>query len=249
MKYLTAFCAMAAALMISACALKSGNDPDVESFKATGGKVNITCIAHSTLAITYKKYLIMVDPIENFRGNDLDYSSFRKPDIILVTHEHSDHYNPSTINKLSKESTRIITTPKVHEMLGEGEIMENGDIVEVGNGITIEATPAYNITPNRVKYHPMGNGNGYLLTIGGLRIFLSGDSEDIEEYAGLKDIDVAFLSANQPYTMTVNQCIHAAQVINPKVLIPYHMSDTSMDRIRKGLEGSGIDVRLHKSLR
>ena len=249
MKYLALFCALVAAGTVAACAPKTENDPNVESFKAKGGKVEINCINHGSLAVSYKDYLIQIDPVKNHGGKELDYESFPKADLILITHEHGDHYNKETIELISKEDTRIITNGTVHGLLGYGETMDNGETTEAGKGITIDATPAYNTTEGRTQFHPKGNGNGYLLTIGGLRVFVSGDSEDIEEYAQLKDIDVAFLSANQPYTMTVEQCIHAAKVINPKVLIPYHLSNTDMQAIKDGLEGSGIEVRLHETLR
>ena len=250
MKYLALLCALAAAVTVANCAPKSENtDPNVESFKAKGGTVDISCINHGSIAISYKDYLIQIDPVKNYGGKELDYEAFPKADLILITHEHGDHYNKETIELLSKDDTRIITNGKVHDMLGYGETMSNGQSTEAGKGIKIDATPAYNTTEGRQQFHPKGNGNGYLLTIGGLRVFVSGDSEDIEEYAQLKDIDVAFLSANQPYTMTVEQCIHAAKVINPKVLVPYHLGNTDMQAIKDGLEGTGIDVRLHESLR
>ena len=250
MKYLALLCALAAAVTVANCAPKSENtDPNVESFKAKGGTVDISCINHGSIAISYKDYLIQIDPVKNYGGKELDYEAFPKADLILITHEHGDHYNKETIELLSKDDTRIITNGKVHDMLGFGETMSNGQSTEAGKGIKIDATPAYNTTEGRQQFHPKGNGNGYLLTIGGLRVFVSGDSEDIEEYAQLKDIDVAFLSANQPYTMTVEQCIHAAKVINPKVLVPYHLGNTDMQAIKDGLEGTGIDVRLHESLR
>jgi L-ascorbate metabolism protein UlaG (beta-lactamase superfamily) len=249
MKYLALFCALVAAGTVAACAPKTENDPNVESFKAKGGKVEINCINHGSLAVSYKDYLIQIDPVKNHGGKELDYESFPKADLILITHEHGDHYNKETIELISKEDTRIITNGTVHGLLGYGETMDNGETTEAGKGIKIDATPAYNTTEGRTQFHPKGNGNGYLLTIGGLRVFVSGDSEDIEEYANLKDIDVAFLSANQPYTMTVEQCIHAAQVIKPKVLVPYHLGNTDMQAIKDGLEGSGIEVRLHESLR
>ncbi len=239
---------LTALVMTIACAQKVEN-PDVETFKAKGGKVDITCINHGSLAISYKDYLIQIDPVKNYGGKELDYESFPKADLILVTHEHGDHYNKETIESISKEDTRIITNGTVHGLLGYGETMDNGESTTAGQKIKIDATPAYNTTEGRTQFHPKGNGNGYLLTIGGLRVFVSGDSEDIDEYAQLTDIDVAFLSANQPYTMTVEQCIHAAQVIKPKVLIPYHLSNTNMQAIKDGLEGSGIEVRLHETLR
>lgn len=239
---------LTALVMTIACAPKVEN-PDVETFKAKGGKVDITCINHGSIAVSYKDYLIQIDPVKNYGGKELDYDSFPKADLILITHEHGDHYNKETIEQLSKEGTRVITNGTVHGLLGYGETMDNGESTKADKGIKIDATPAYNTTEGRAQFHPKGNGNGYLLTIGGLRVFVSGDSEDIDEYAQLTDIDVAFLSANQPYTMTVEQCIHAAQVIKPKVLVPYHLGNTDMQAIKDGLEGSGIEVRLHESLR
>ena len=246
MKYLALICALAASVSVAACATKSENDPNVESFKAKGGVVDINCISHGSISVTYKDYIIQIDPVG---GRSADYSSFPKADLILITHEHGDHLNKETIEMLTKDDTRLIANAKSQAQLGYGEVMANGQSVTVGKGITVEATPAYNTSEGREQFHPKGNGNGYLLTLGGLRVFVSGDSEDIEEYARLKDIDVAFLSANQPYTMTVEQCIHAAQVIKPKVLVPYHLSNTDLQAIKDGLEGSGIDVRLHETLR
>ena len=248
MKYLTLLSVITAAVAVAACA-KKPVDPNSETFKAKGGNVEISCISHGSLALSYKGYMIQIDPVTNYGGKDIDYSAFPKADLILITHEHGDHYNKQSIDALSKEGTRVIANAKVIEMLGYGEAMANGESTEADKGITVEATPAYNTTLERMQFHPKGNGNGYLITAGGLRIFVSGDSEDIDEYKQLKDIDVAFLSANQPYTMTVDQCIHAAKVINPKVLIPYHLGNTNMEAIKKGLEGTDIEVRLHESLR
>lgn len=243
MKYLALISALAAVIAVAACAQKP-SDPNVESFKAKGGTVDIACINHGSISISYKDYLVQIDPVKAD-----EYVSSPKADLILITHEHGDHYNKDVIASLSKDDTRVITNGKVHDMLGYGEVMANGDKTEAGKGIKIEATPAYNTTEGREQFHPKGNGNGYLFTVGGLRVFVSGDSEDIAEYAQLKDIDVAFLSANQPYTMTVEQCIHAAKVIKPKVLIPYHLGNTDMQAIKDGLEGTGIEVRLHETLR
>ena len=246
MKYLALICALAAAVTVAACATKTDNDPNVESFKAKGGTVDIACLSHGSISVTYKDYVIQIDPVG---GRNADYSSSPKADVILITHEHGDHLSKETIDMLTKDDTRLIANARSQAQLGYGEVMANGESTEAGKGIKIEATPAYNTTEGREQFHPKGNGNGYLLTIGGLRIFVSGDSEDIDEYSLLKDIDVAFLSATQPYTMTEEQCIHAAKVIKPKVLIPYHLGNTDMQAIKDGLEGTGIEVRLHESLR
>jgi L-ascorbate metabolism protein UlaG (beta-lactamase superfamily) len=124
--------------------------------------------------------------------------------------------------------------------------MANGDKAEVCDNITVEAVPAYNNTAGREKFHPKGRDNGYVLNIEDLRIYVAGDTEDIPEMANLKDIDVAFLPCNQPYTMTPEQLAKAAKVIKPKVLFPYHYSDTPIRKVSMLLAGSGIDVRIRK---
>ena len=110
--------------------------------------------------------------------------------------------------------------------------------------IKVEAVPAYNTTEGRTKFHPKGRDNGYILTLDGLRIYIAGDTEDIPEMEGIKDIDIAFLPCNQPYTMTPEQLLRAAKVIKPKVLFPYHYGQTDVSIIPRKLEGEGIDVRI-----
>ena len=229
MKHLTL---LAAIIMVAACSNSPKVDnPDVEVFKAKGGSVQISCINHGSIAVSYKDYLIQIDPVKSYGGKELDYESFPKADLILITHEHGDHYNKETIELLSKDDTRIITNGKVHDMLGYGESMSNGQSTEAGKGIKIDATPAYNTTEGRTQFHPKGNGNGYVLFFDGLRVYIAGDTENIPEMAELQDIDVAFLPVNQPYTMTVDQCVAAARTIAPKVLIPYHFSQTDLSSL------------------
>jgi L-ascorbate metabolism protein UlaG (beta-lactamase superfamily) len=122
--------------------------------------------------------------------------------------------------------------------------MENGDSVAIGSDVTLKAVPAYNTTPGREQFHPKGRDNGYVLTIDGLRIYIAGDTEDIPEMAQLKNIDVAFLPCNQPYTMTVEQLVNAAKIIRPRVLFPYHYGDSMVSRIRLLLHGTDINVRI-----
>ena len=129
-------------------------------------------------------------------------------------------------------------------MLGDGTALRNGERAQVREDVSIEAVPAYNITPGREKFHPKGRDNGYVLTLGGFRIYLAGDTEDIPEMADVKDVDVAFLPVNQPYTMTPEQAARAAKTVQPKVLFPYHYSQTPIQRVADLLAGSGIDVRI-----
>ena len=128
------------------------------------------------------------------------------------------------------------------------------DLVILKNGYTdtsisymkIEAVPAYNTTPGRDKYHPRHRDNGYILTFDGLRVYIAGDTEDIPEMKDLKDIDIAFLPVNQPYTMTVPQAAKAAKMFSPKILYPYHYGDTKIGELKDALKDSGIDVRIRE---
>ena len=128
-------------------------------------------------------------------------------------------------------------------MRGTGDVMANGDTREIRKDIQLDAVPAYNYSEGRTMFHPQGRDNGFILTIDGFRIYIAGDTEDIPEMADIKDIDVAFLPVNQPYTMTVDQCVAAAQVIRPKVLIPYHFSQTDLSGLPDRLPGITVLLR------
>lgn len=215
----------------------------VETFITPAGtSVAITLIKHGTLALSYKGLTFHIDPVSGL-GKPTDYATeFSKADAILITHEHGDHFDAEAIAALSGENTAIITNARCAEMLGRGLVLSNGDTAELPGGIGLTAVPAYNYTEGRTMFHPKGRDNGFVLTIDGLRIYIAGDTEDIPEMAALKGVDVAFLPVNQPYTMTVEQCMNAAKVIGPKVLIPYHFSQTDLSGLPALLPG--IDVRL-----
>lgn len=217
----------------------------VETFFTNGNlPLGITLIKHGTLALSYKGLSIHVDPVSGL-GKPTDYATeFPKADVILVTHEHGDHFDKEAIGALSNEKTLLVTNERCAQMLGYGTAMANGDATELPGGIHLEAVPAYNYTEGHTQFHPKGRDNGFVLTVDGLRIYVAGDTEDIPEMAAIKDIDVAFLPVNQPYTMTVEQCLNAAKVMMPKVLIPYHFSQTELSELPKLLSGTGIDVRI-----
>ena len=216
---------------------------EVERFRTASGKtVDITLIKHGSLEIRYDGLSIQFDPVSGL-GKPTDYAAeFPKADVILVSHEHGDHLEDATIATLTGENTTLILNKTSRDKIGRGEALSNGDVIEIAEGISVEVVPAYNTTPGREKFHPKGNGNGYVLTLDGLRIYVAGDTEDIPEMSDLKDIDVAFLPVNQPFTMTVDQCVSAALAFKPKVLIPYHFSQTDITPIPGRLPG--IDVRL-----
>ncbi len=217
---------------------------EVERFRTKGGEpVDITLIKHGSLAIYYKGVSIQVDPVAGL-GKPTDYSAeFPSADVILVTHEHQDHLDAGAIEALSGDETRIILNNTSREKLGRGEPMANGERKVLPGDIILEAVPAYNTTPGREKFHPVGNGNGYILTIDGFRIYIAGDTEDIPEMDGFGNIDVAFLPVNQPYTMTVDQCVRATVMIKPKVLIPYHFGQTDISGLPGLLPGTEVRIR------
>lgn len=217
----------------------------VDEFTTKNGKkVTITCIKHASMRINFDGVEIQVDPVGMYIKPETDYALFPKANIILVTHEHKDHFDLEAITALKSPATTIYVNKAVFNMYHNGLALANGDVVNYSNDITIEAVPAYNTTEGREMFHPKGRDNGYVLTLDGLRIYIAGDTEDIPEMANLKDIDIAFLPCNQPYTMTVDQLVNAARTISPKVLFPYHFNDTPVSRISMKLAGSGIDVRI-----
>ena len=220
-------------------------DFQTDMFKTKGGKdVAITAIKHASLRIRYDGLEIQVDPVGQGCKPVTDYSSFPKADIILVTHEHFDHFDRDAIAALRKGGTQVFANPAVQQMLGSGEALTNGESRIVRDDISLAAVPAYNTTPGHTKFHPKGRDNGYILSLDGLRIYIAGDTEDIPEMADIKDIDIAFLPCNQPYTMTVEQLVKAAKTIKPKVLFPYHYGQTDVSNIPALLKGKGIDVRI-----
>jgi len=237
-------------MMALACGLlmtAEAQERKVDEFTTKNGKkVAITCIKHASMQINYNGVEIQVDPVGMLVKPETDYALFPKANIILVTHEHKDHFDREAIASLRTAATTIYVNQAVYNMFRHGLVLRNGDKVDYADDISIEAVPAYNTTPGREQFHPKGRDNGYVLTLDGLRIYIAGDTEDIPEMAGLKDIDIAFLPCNQPYTMTPDQLVSAAKTIKPKVLFPYHYSQTPVAKVALMLAGSGIDVRIRQ---
>ena len=214
---------------------------ETDTFKTKKGKiVTVHFIQHASLYFTYEGVTIYCDPV-NYEG--VDYRTLPKADVILITHEHYDHLDKEAIMQISTPNTVLYCTKPTHEILHLGNILHNGE--KVSYLIDIEAVSSYNTSEGREIYHPKGRDNGYVITLGGSRIYIPGDCEDMPEMAELKDIDVAFLPINQPYTMTVAQAINAAKIIKPKILYPIHYSDTDLEGLSV-LKEAGIDVRIFK---
>ncbi len=209
-----------------------------------GGELSITFLGHASLCLGYGGKTIYIDPVGFFA----DYSAAPKADVILITHHHSDHLDTDLVEQLSKPATEIIAAPEAVSLLGRGKEMKNGNRIMLGDWLVVDAVPAYNTTPGRDVFHPEGAFNGYILTLGGTRIYVAGDTEPTPEMLEIKDIDIAFLPVNQPYTMTEEQAVEAAKALRPAVFYPYHYGQTDhktdLRKVAGGLADTGIEVRI-----
>lgn len=222
---------------------QAGFESDV--FKTAAADLRITFIGHGSLLFSFGKLQVYVDP----DGRLADFSLLPKADLVLITHQHGDHFDQAAIEKLRQGSTKIFVSPACLPLPAAARILKNGDRAEA-EGVTVDAVPAYNIVhlrSNGLPFHGRGEGNGYVLSFANLRVYVAGDTENIPEMRGLQDIAVAFLPMNLPYTMTPEMTAMAARVIKPRVLYPYHFSDTDPQKLVLLLKkDSAIEVRIRK---
>ena len=209
------------------------------------GNLIVHPINHATLALGWKDLTVYVDPV----GGAGRFAKLPPAGLVLVTDIHGDHLNAETLKAVVQAGTKLVAPPAVIAQL-PAELRDRVITLAAGQktnvaGVAVEAVPAYNLTPDRAKYHAKGRGVGYLLTLGGARVYLSGDTEDIPEMRGLKDIAVAFLCMNLPYTMAVEQAADAVRAFKPKVVYPYHCRGSDLEQFKKlvGPDG-GVEVRI-----
>jgi len=218
---------------------------ETDTIRTSAGDLEITFVGHGTLMFRFGGKVIHVDPV----GRYADYGKMPKADVILVTHEHGDHLDPSAIEKIATKKTALVLTEACAKRLGRGVVMKNGDARTV-EGLKIEAVPAYNVVHMRrpgQPFHPKGVGNGYVITFGDKRVYVAGDTENVPEMAALGKIDVAFLPMNLPYTMTPEMVADAVRTIKPKIVYPYHFGKTDTSKLVELLKGDqGVEVRLRK---
>ncbi len=184
--------------------------------------IEVIPIEHATMVLKWGGKVIYVDPV----GNASLFSKFLIPDIILLTHDHSDHFDVKTLQTLAKDKTLIIAPMKVADMVpntvpGTLLVAKNGQHT-TQQGFKIEVIPAYNLSGRKTIYHPKGEGNGYVLEMNSKRVYISGDTADTPEIRNLKNIDIAFVSMNLPYTMSVEKAAEAVLAFKPKKVYPYH---------------------------
>jgi gluconolactonase len=214
-----------------------------DTIRTSAGDLVMTFIGHGTLMFDFEGKIIHVDPV----SREADYTDMPKADLILITHEHGDHLDPKAIKQLRKSGTSVVLTEACAGRVDGGIVMRNGD-VETIQDLRIEAIPAYNIIHKRgdgTPYHPKGRGNGYIITFGDKRVYVAGDTENTPEMKRLKNIDVAFLPMNVPYTMTPEMVVDAARAFKPKILYPYHYGRTDPNKLVDLLkDAKDIDVRV-----
>jgi L-ascorbate metabolism protein UlaG (beta-lactamase superfamily) len=211
------------------------------TFPTSAGEVKITPLNHASTRIEAGGKTIYLDPAKPAK-----FAGSPKADLILITDLHPDHLDPASIADLSKAGTDILAPPAVVATVKAAKPIGNGE-TQTWQGWTIEAVPAYNLTrgPSPGKlFHDKGRGNGYVLTYGGVRFYFSGDTEGVPEMRALKNIDVAFVCMNLPYTMPPDEAADAVKAFHPKVVIPYHYRGSDLAVFQERLEGTGIEVRL-----
>ena len=187
-----------------------------------GGPLVIHPIEHATFVMEWSGKTIAVDPV----GGAEAFEDFPRADLVLITDIHGDHLSSETVAGLATPDTTVVVPAAVAEELPQGDwaqvkVLANGAST-TWQGVTVEAVPMYNLDPAKQSFHPKGRGNGYLLTLGGTRVYIAGDTEDIPEMRALENIDVAFVCMNLPYTMDVAAAAAAVLEFEPKVVFPYH---------------------------
>jgi len=211
----------------------------------SAGDLSITFLGHGSLLMVFTGMNIYVDPF----GEVADYALLPKADLVLVTHEHFDHFDLRALSSIRIDKTLMVLTEVCAKQVKGGIVLHNGDEQKVA-GIQIKSVPAYNLVnkrPDGEPFHPKGSGNGYILSFDGTRLYIAGDTENIPEMKALKEIDIAFLPMNLPYTMTPEMVVDAVKAFQPRILYPYHYGNTDTAKLVDLLKNEpGIEVRVRK---
>lgn len=223
-----------------------------DTVATSDGNLMITPILHATMVLEWNDKTIFVDPY----GGAEKFTDFPDPDLILISDIHGDHLNKETLEALNLENAELIAPQAVIDQLGDVTFAKTWSL---GNGnemswmkMKVQAIPMYNLPETADSRHPKGRGNGYVLTMGDKRIYISGDTEDIPEMRALEDIDIAFVCMNLPYTMDINQAADAVLEFRPKVVYPFHyrgsegLSDVESFQMMVSKSNPDIEVRLRQ---
>lgn len=219
-----------------------------DTLATDSGDLVIHPIHHAALTLTWNGVTVLADPSPAGMTGDpaAMFATLAAPQIILITHEHGDHFNIPALEAVSANATIVVPQSVFDKMPADlqarAKVMANGDSLTLA-GIEIDAVPAYNFTIDRLKFHPIGRDNGYVLTIGGKRIYVAGDSEDTPEMRALKNIDVAFVPMEGTYTMDVAHAADAIREFKPKIVYPYHYTGSDLKPL-PDLVGGVSEVRI-----
>jgi L-ascorbate metabolism protein UlaG (beta-lactamase superfamily) len=209
------------------------------------GDLAVTFIGHGTLMFEFDGKVIHVDPFSRLA----DYEALPDADLIAVTHTHGDHLDPEAIEAIRTDATALVVCRVCAERLEGSVVLANGES-RTEQGIGIEAVPAYNLVHMREggqPYHVKGDGNGYVLTFGDVRVYVAGDTENTPEMKALQEIDIAFLPMNLPYTMTPAMVADAVKAFRPKILYPYHFGSTDTGELLELMKDEeGIEIRIRE---
>lgn len=237
-------------LMLLSFTIAVAQRPTADRIETSKGPLTIQPLNHATMALTWQGKTIYTDP----NGGAQTFEGVKAPDIIVITDIHGDHFNPETLQAIDASKATLVVPQAVADKLpdalkGKAVVLANGQTKTI-IGISIMAIPMYNLPESPDSRHPKGRGNGYVLTFGDKRVYISGDTSGIPEMKALKNIDVAFVSMNLPYTMDINEAAEAVLAFKPKIMYPYHyrgqngLSDTDAFMKMVNDKGKNIDVRL-----
>jgi L-ascorbate metabolism protein UlaG (beta-lactamase superfamily) len=205
------------------------------------GDIRVTAVTHASFQLEYGGRVIHVDPTS--AG---DYAASKPADLVLVTDIHQDHLDPAAIARIRKPGAPVVAPAAAADKIESPTVIANGETKTVA-GISIEAVPMYNIQrgPSAGQlFHPKGRGNGYVLTLGSRRVYIAGDTECTDEMRALKNIDLAFVPMNLPYTMPPSSAAECVKAFRPKAVYPYHYRGQDPEEFKAALKGEPIEVRL-----
>lgn len=223
--------------------------PKADVIPTAKGNVTVQPVFHASLVLQFNNEAIYIDPVN---GAD-SYQNLEKPDLVLITHIHGDHFDMKTLNGLDLSHATLVVPQSVADKMPAAwknkiVVLHNGESKEI-HGIPVKAIAMYNRGDSNV-FHPKGKGNGYVLNLGGKRFYISGDTEATPEMRNLKNIDVAFVCMNLPYTMDVQEAASGVLAFKPKIVYPYHyrtpngFSDVAKFKSLVNAADPSIDVRL-----
>jgi L-ascorbate metabolism protein UlaG (beta-lactamase superfamily) len=224
--------------------------PLADTIKSSKGSIIIQPIFHGAMVLTLGNKTVYIDPYNGISA----YKGLTPPDLILITHIHQDHLDTTTLNVLNTSKAKFIVPQDVADRLpskfkDKKTLLGNDEKIDIF-GISITAVPMYDLPQQANSRHIKGRGNGYVIEYGGRQIYISGDTDDIPEMRNLKNIDIAFVCMNLPFTMTIEQASSAVLDFKPKIVYPYHyrnmngFTDTESFKKLVNQTDTNIEVRI-----